>query len=142
MWNKHLWIRGSCWEEGLSSNLMLKLGFAKKNPFASFLNYLLKNILVESTFPYALWPCHEGPKQHTIGVTRWTNAKLPHNIGPTLIYLMENIMPLVHQAIKQRGCDYIIENNKGLNERTRGHPMMKPMSKLMCVGWEQWRVLS
>jgi hypothetical protein len=31
-------------EEGLSSNLMLKLGFAKKNPFASFLSYLLKNI--------------------------------------------------------------------------------------------------
>jgi hypothetical protein len=58
-------------------------------------------------------------------------ASLPHCMGPTLTYLMENEMPLVHHIVEQRGCSYIIEDDKGLNERTRGHPMLKPMSKLM-----------
>jgi hypothetical protein len=38
---------------------------------------------------------------------------------------MENEMPLVHHAIEQWGCDYTIKDNKGLNERNQGHPMLK-----------------
>jgi hypothetical protein len=55
---------------------------------------------------------------------------------------MENEMPLVYHAIKQQGCNCIIENDKSLNENTQGHPKMKPKYKLMQVGWEQKRVLS
>jgi hypothetical protein len=59
-----------------------------------------------------------------------------------LTYLMENKMSFVHHVIEQWGCGCIFEDDKGLNERTRKHPMMKPMSKLMCVGWEQGSVLN
>ncbi len=51
LWRRHLWAKGSCWEEALSSNLALKLGPIKKIPLASFSSHLLKNVWVRSTFP-------------------------------------------------------------------------------------------
>jgi hypothetical protein len=48
-----------------------------------------------------------------------------------LDYAMENEIPFVHHVVKQWGCDCIIEDNKDLNERTQGHPMMKPIFKFM-----------
>jgi hypothetical protein len=45
-------------------------------------------------------------------------------------------MSLVHHTIGWWGCSYIIEDDKNLNERTRKHPMLKPMSKLMQAGWK------
>jgi hypothetical protein len=83
-------------------------------------------------FLYAMLPCHEGAKQDTIGVTGGTNAKLPHYMNPMLTYPMENEMSLVHHVVEWWGCGYTIENDKGLNERTQGHPMLKPMSKHIC----------
>jgi hypothetical protein len=49
---------------------------------------------------------------------------------------MENEMPLVHHVIERWGCNYTIEDDEGLNEKTQQHPMLKPMSKLMQTGWE------
>jgi hypothetical protein len=69
-------------------------------------------------FPYALLPHHEGAKQDTIGVAGGTSAKLPHCIDHVLAYPMESEMPFVHHTIEWWGCDYIIEDGKGLNERT------------------------
>jgi hypothetical protein len=40
-------------------------------------------------------------------------------------------MPPVHHAVERWGCDYTIKDDKGLNERSQGHPMLKPMFKLM-----------
>jgi hypothetical protein len=79
-------------------------------------------------------PCHKGAKWNTIGIAKGTNAKLPHYTGFVLTYPMENKMPLVHHVIKWWGCGYIIEDDKGVNERTRRQLMMKPMFKLMSVG--------
>ncbi len=46
---------------------------------------------------------------------------------------MANEMPRVYHVIERWGCGYTNEDNKGLNERTQGHPMLKPNSKLMHV---------
>jgi hypothetical protein len=48
-----------------------------------------------------------------------------------LTYPMENEMLLVHHVVEWWGCSYINENDKGLNERTQRHPLLKPKSKLM-----------
>ncbi len=40
-------------------------------------------------------------------------------------------MSFVHHDVEQWGCGYTIKDDKNLNERTQGHPMFKPMSKLM-----------
>jgi hypothetical protein len=85
-------------------------------------------------------PRQEGAKQNTIGVIRRTNAKMPHRKGLALVYPLENEMPLVHHIVKQQGCDYTIKDDESLNERTQGHPKMKPKSKLMEAGWEQGKV--
>ncbi len=69
-------------------------------------------------FPYALSFFHEGAIKDTIGVPGGASAKLPHCIGLALAYLMENKMLLVHHAIEWWGCNYIIEDDKNLNERT------------------------
>ncbi len=74
---------------------------------------------------------HNGAKRDTIGVAKGTNAKLPHYTGPMLAYPMENKMPLIYHIAEWWGCDYTNEDGKGLSERTRGHPMLKPKSKLM-----------
>jgi hypothetical protein len=87
-------------------------------------------------FPYALSPHHEGAKRNTIGVIGGTSAKLPHYTSLALAYLMENKMSFVHHTVERWGCGYIIKDDKCLNERTQGHPMLKPMSKLMEAGWE------
>jgi hypothetical protein len=50
-----------------------------------------------------LSPHYEGAKQDTIGVAIGTSAKLPHCIGFSPVYLMENKMPLVHQFIEVVG---------------------------------------
>jgi hypothetical protein len=50
-----------------------------------------------------------------------------------LTYPMANEMPRVYHVIERWGCGYTNEDNKGLNERTQGHPMLKPNSKLMHV---------
>ncbi len=57
-------------------------------------------------------------------------------MGLVLIYPMENELLLVHHVVKQWGCNYTIKGNRTLNEKIRGHPMLKPMSKLMQVRWE------
>jgi hypothetical protein len=57
-------------------------------------------------------------------------------MGLSLTYPMENEMPLVHHVVEWWGCGYIIEDDKGLNEKTHGHQMLKPMSKLMRAMWE------
>jgi hypothetical protein len=44
---------------------------------------------------------------------------------------MENETPFVCHIIKQQGCDCTIEDDESLNERTQGHPKMKPKSRLM-----------
>ncbi len=130
LWSECLSIGGSCWEKGLSLNWPLKLEPTKKTPLTSFPSCLLERTWIESTFPCALSPHHKGAKRDTIGMIR-VSAKLLHCMGHALAYLMENEMPLVHHAIERWGCNCIINDNKGLNERTQGHPMMKPMSKLM-----------
>jgi hypothetical protein len=43
---------------------------------------------------------------------------------------------------KMVGMQYIIKNNKSLNEWTQGHPKTKPKSKLMHAKWEQGKVLN
>jgi hypothetical protein len=83
-------------------------------------------------FPYAMLPHHKGAKQDTIGVAGRVNAKMPHYMSPVLAYLMENEMPFTHHVVERWGCSYTIKNDKGLNERTRRHPMLKPMSKHIC----------
>ncbi len=123
-------------ENGLNLNWLTKLMFAKKTLLASFPSCLLKKPWVKSAFPYALLPRHKGPKWDTIGVIRGASAKLPHYMGPTLVYIMENKMSLVHHIVEWRGCGYINEDGKGLNERIQGHPMLKPKSELMQVEWE------
>ncbi len=87
-------------------------------------------------FPYALSPRHKGAKQNTIGVIERTSGKLPHCTGPVLTYPMENEMPFIHHVVEQWGCGYTNKEGKGLSERTRAHPMLKPKSKLMQVEWE------
>jgi hypothetical protein len=57
-------------------------------------------------------------------------------MGLVLVYPMENKMPFVHHVIEQWGCGYIDEDDKGLNERTQGHLMLKPESKLMQMEWK------
>jgi hypothetical protein len=89
-----------------------------------------------------LLPYHKGAKQNTIGVIRGVNAKLPHHRGLALAYLMKNEMSLVHNIVERQGCDYTIENNESLNEKTQGHLKTKPKSKLMQAGWEQGKVLN
>jgi hypothetical protein len=64
-----------------------------------------------------LSPHHEKAKQNTIGVARRINAKLPHCTGFMLTYPMENKMPFIHHTIECWRCGYIIENDKGLNEK-------------------------
>ncbi len=79
-------------------------------------------------------PCHptmKGAKRDTIGVARRANANSPHCTGLISVYPMENEMPFVHHVVKWWGCGCIIEDDKGLNEKTQGYSMMKPMSKLM-----------
>jgi hypothetical protein len=110
---------------------MPKLRPSKKTLPASFLSCLLKNIQVELTFLYALLPCHKGAKWNTIVVTKGASAKLPHHKGLVPTYPIENKTPFIHHAIESYGCNYTIKDDKSLNERIRGHPMMKPKSKLM-----------
>jgi hypothetical protein len=45
---------------------------------------------------------------------------------------MENEMPFVHHVVEWWGYNYIIKNDKGLNEGIQGHPLLKPMSKHIC----------
>jgi hypothetical protein len=59
-----------------------------------------------------------GAKGNTIEVIRGSSAKLPHHRGLTLIYPMENEMPLVCHIIERQGCGYIIKDDKSINERT------------------------
>jgi hypothetical protein len=123
-------------EKGWSLNWPTKLRPAKKTPSTSFPNCLVKNAWIKSPFPYGLSPHHEEAKQNAIGVVRGTSAKLPHYMGPTLVYLIENEMPLVHHVVERWGCGYIDKDNKDLNERTQRHLMLKPKSKLMQMEWE------
>jgi hypothetical protein len=90
----------------------------KKTPHASFPSYLLKNVWVESTFPYGLSPRHEKAKRNTIRVVGGTNAKLPHCIGFALVYPMENKIPFVHHVVERWGCNYTDEDNKSISEKT------------------------
>jgi hypothetical protein len=76
-------------------------------------------------------PHHKRVKRDTIGVIRRLSAKLPHHKGLALAYTMENETPLVRHVIKWQGCDYTIEDNKSLNEKTRKHLKTKPKSRLM-----------
>ncbi len=123
-------------EKWLSSNWLTKFGLSNKTPLASFPNRLLESTWVEFMFPYALLLHHERVKRNITRVVAKTSAKLPHYTGIVLVYPMENEMPFVHHVVERWGCGNTIENNKGLNERTWWHLMLKPMSKLMWAGWE------
>jgi len=79
-WFWQPWLEDHVGEKALSSNLLLKLGLAKKTFLASFPGCLLKSAWIKSTFPYALLPHHEGAKQKIIRVTRRTSANC-HIIG-------------------------------------------------------------
>jgi hypothetical protein len=46
-------------------------------------------------------PPLKGVKQDTIGVTKGTNAKLPHHKGHVPTFPMENEMSFVHHVVKQ-----------------------------------------
>jgi hypothetical protein len=98
-----LWVGGSCWGKGIEFKLVDKAWAYKKNFHVNFPNRLLKNIWIESAFPYALSPQHEKAKQNTIGVVRGVNAKLPHCTGHALVYSMENKMSHVYHSIKMVG---------------------------------------
>ncbi len=50
-------------------------------------------------------------------------------------------MPLVHHVVEQWGCSYTNKDIKGLNKRTRKHPMLKPKFKVMQMEWEYGKVL-
>jgi hypothetical protein len=63
-------------------------------------------------------------------------------MGLASIYPMENKKPFIHHIIEWWGCYCTIKDDKGLNERTQKHQMMKPMSKLIQAQWEQGKVLS
>ncbi len=92
---------------------------------------MLKSAWVKSMFPYAVSPCHKETKWDSIGVAGRTSVKLPHYMGPMLVYPMENEMSLIHHVVEQWGCGYTNENNQSPIEKTRGHLMLKPKSKLM-----------
>jgi len=85
---------------------------------------------------HALLACHKGAKQDTIGVTRGADAELPHHKGLVPTYPMENKMSFVHHIIERLKCNFIIKDDKSLNKRIQGHPMLKPKLELMQVGWE------
>jgi hypothetical protein len=136
LWSECLWVRGSCWGKGIELELANKAWAHKKKPLiASFPSHLLK-AFESNPFLYALSPRHKRAKWNTIEVAKGTNAKLPHCMGLVLAYLMEYEMPLVHHTAKWWGCGYPIKDNKGLNERTQKHSMLKPMFKLMQARWE------
>jgi hypothetical protein len=71
------------------------------------------------------------PKQDTIGVTRRTNVKQPHDRCPLLTYIVENKMSFIRHIVEQQGCNCIVEDDKNLNGRTQKHPMLKPKPKFM-----------
>ncbi len=123
-------LEGHFGEKVLSSNLLPLFGPSKK-PLASFPNCLLKSTLVEPAFFYALLPCHKRVKQNTIGITKEACAELPHHREHVPAYQIKNKMPLIHHTIKSYGCNYTIKDDKNLNERICGHPMMKPKCQLM-----------
>jgi len=139
--NIHLWIGGSCWGGGIELELVVKTWAYKKNILLQvFLITYYKPLELNPHFPM---PCRPMMKKwNTIWVARRTSAKLPQSTNPMLVYWMENKMPLIHHVVEQQECGCIIKDDEDLNERTQRHPMMKPMSKLMEVGWEQVRVLS
>ncbi len=139
---RRLWIRDHVGEKALNSNLLPKFGHAKKIPPTSFPNHLLEKAWVEFAFPYAPLPRHDGAKWNTIGVITKASAKLPHHRGLALVYTMENETPFIHHVVEWQGCDYTIEDDENLNERTKRDPKMKPKSKLMQAGWKQGKVLS
>jgi hypothetical protein len=56
---------------------------------------------------------------------------MPHHRGFMLTYPMENKTPFIRHIVEWQGCSYTIKDNESLNERTLGHPKMKPKSKLM-----------
>jgi len=123
LWNKCLWIRRSCWGKGIEFELATKAWACKINFSCKFSQLLTKKHLSQIYVSLYMSPYHEGAKWNTIGVVR--------GISFALTYPMEKEMPFVHHVVKWWGCDCIIEHDKSLNERTQGHLMMKPMSKLM-----------
>jgi hypothetical protein len=129
-------LEDSCWGKGMEFELADKAWAHKKTPPTSFPNCLLESTWVKSAFPYGLSPHHEEAKWDTIGIVGETSARLPHYMGPTLACPMENEMPLVHHIVERWECGYINEDNKHLNEKTQGHLMLKPKSKLMQMEWE------
>jgi hypothetical protein len=127
-------------EEKLSSNWSSKLGLAKKTSSQVFPITYYKYLELNPHFPM---PCHPTTrKRNTIRVAKKASVKLPQSTSPMLVYRMENKMPLIHHVVQQQECGCIIKDDEDLNEKIQRHPMMKPMSKLMEVGWEQVRVLS
>jgi hypothetical protein len=82
-----------------------KLGFAKKNPFASFFNCLLKNVWIKSTFPYALSPQHKGAKRNIVGVGG-NKCQVITLYESCTNLSKENKMLLVHHAIN--GGDVVL----------------------------------
>ncbi len=88
-------------EKALSSNLLPKVGLARKTCLASFFSCLLESIWVEFAFPYAKLLHHKRAKQDTIRVTRRTNVMLPHHKGLMPAYPMKKETPFIYHIIKQ-----------------------------------------
>jgi len=131
LWNKCLWVGGSCWGRGIEFELATKTWARKINSSCKFSQLLVKKLLSWICVSLCMSPCHEGAKWDTIGVAKKTSAKLPHCMGFALICPMETKMPFVDHVVECWRCGCKIEDDKGLNEGTWGHPMMKPMSKFM-----------
>jgi hypothetical protein len=84
-------------------------------------------------FSFALLPCYKGAKQNTIRVIRGASVRLPHYMGHALVYPMENEKPLVHHTVEWFGCGYRNKNDKGVSERTKKHPRLKPKLIYACI---------
>jgi hypothetical protein len=129
--SRHLWVRGSCWEKRIKFKLIDKVWACKKNSSCKFSRLLAGKCLSRIHVSWCPIASPQRSKQDTVGVVGGASAKLPHCTSLALDYLMENEMPFVNHIVKWWGCSYTIENDKGLNGRTQGHPILKPMSKLM-----------
>ncbi len=118
LWNKCLWVGGSCWGRGIEFELATKTWAHKINFSCKFSQLLIKKLLSRIYVSLCMSPCHKGAKWNTIGVVKEISAKLPHYMGFALICPMETKMPLVDHVVEWWGCDCKIEDDKGLNERT------------------------
>ncbi len=81
--------------------------------------------------PHFLMPClppQGGKMKHHWG--NWKSKCQTTTLYESCVSL-SNEMPLVHHVVEWWGYEYTYKDNKGLSEKTQGHSMLKPKSKLM-----------